>query len=144
MKKHCSEPFYIIRQIYLLITHTHTQMFNGPWSRTIRVGRYQKKFTNSHPSRSSDILYQLPPFTTIHSILCVQFTCLTVLFDNLSLQALFGLGSSTSYSMHFFPQSSSSFRCTCPYYCSLFCCNTNTMLSIPSLSLSSLLRNSFS
>ena len=29
-------------------------------------------------------LYQLPPFTTIHSILCVQFTCLTVLSDNLS------------------------------------------------------------
>ena len=30
------------------------------------------------------ILYQLPPFTTIHSILFVQFTCLTVLFDNLA------------------------------------------------------------
>ena len=73
--------------------HTHTHMhinthiqqpFNGEWSGTTRVGRYQKKLTHSHPSWSSDILYQLPLFTMIHSILCVQFTCLTVLFDNLS------------------------------------------------------------
>ena len=56
-----------------------------------------------------------------------------------SLQVLFnlplGLGPSTSYSTHFFSQSSS-FRSTCPYQCSLFCCNTNAMSSIPSLSLS--------
>ena len=44
-------------------------------------------------------------------------------------------------SMHFFTQSSSSFRSTYPYHHSLFCCNTNAMLSIPNLSLSSLLRN---
>jgi len=74
----------------------------------------EETFTHSHPSWSSDILYQLSPFTAIHSILCVQFTCLTA-----SLQVLFGLprglGPSTSYSMHFFMQSSSSFRSTCPY-----------------------------
>ena len=62
-----------------------------------------------------------------------------------SLQVLFrlplGLGPSTSYSMHFFTQSSSSFRSTCPYQRSLFCCNTNAMSSIPSLSLSSLLES---
>jgi len=40
--------------------------------------------THSHQSWSSDILYQLPPFATIHSILFIQFTCFTVLFDNLS------------------------------------------------------------
>jgi len=55
-----------------------------------------------------------------------------------SLQVLFclplGLGPSTSYSMHCFTQSSSFFRITCPYQCSLFCCNTNAMSSIPSLS----------
>ena len=39
----------------------------------------EETFTHSHPSWSSDILYQLPPFTTIHSILCVQFMCLTIL-----------------------------------------------------------------
>jgi len=74
----------------------------------------EETFTHSHPSWSLDILYQLPPFTAIHSILCVQFTCLTA-----SLQVLFGLprglGPSTSYSMHFFMQSPSSFRSTCPY-----------------------------
>ena len=53
-----------------------------------------------------------------------------------SLQDLFGLrlglGPSTSYSIHFFTQSSSSFRITCPYQRSMFCCNTNAMSSIPS------------
>ena len=61
-----------------------------------------------------------------------------------SLQVLFGLplglGSSTSYSIHFFTQPSS-FRNTCPYHHSLFCCNTNAMSSITNLSLSSLLEN---
>jgi len=56
-------------------THTHTHN---------RLTVPEEKLTHSHPSWSSDILYQLPPFTTIHSILSVQFTCLTVLFDNLS------------------------------------------------------------
>ena len=62
-----------------------------------------------------------------------------------SFQVLFGLPlglePSTSYSMHFFTQSSSSFRSTCPYNHSLFCCNTKAMSSIPSLSLNSLLEN---
>jgi len=53
-----------------------------------------------------------------------------------SLQDLFGLrlglGPSASYSIHFFTQSSSSFRITCPYQRSMFCCNTNAMSSIPS------------
>ena len=62
-------------------THTHTQPCNGLLSGTTRVGRYQKKHS---PTWSSDILYHLPPFTTIHGILCVQFTCLTVRSDNLS------------------------------------------------------------
>jgi len=38
----------------------------------------EETFTYSHPSRSSpDILYKLPPSTTIHSILLLHFTCLT-------------------------------------------------------------------
>ena len=41
-------------------------------------------FTHSHPSWSSDIRYQLPPSTTVCSIVIVQFTCLKVLFYNLS------------------------------------------------------------
>jgi len=60
-------------------------------------------------------------------------TCLQVLFA-LPL----GLEPSTSYSIHFFTQSLSSFRNTCPYHHSLFCCSTKVISSIPRLSLSTL------
>ena len=87
------------------MTHIHTQPFNGRWSGTTRVGRYEKKLTHSHPSWSTHILYQLPPFTT--SLRAWQSSMIT------SLRVLFGLplglGPSTSYSMHFYTQSSSSF-----------------------------------
>ena len=36
-------------------------------------------FTHSHPSGSSCFLYHLSPFATVHSILFIQLTCLTVL-----------------------------------------------------------------
>ena len=123
------------------VTHIHTQPFNGLWSGTTQVDRYQKKHlpTHTHPDHRT-FFYQLPPFTTIHSI---QFTCLTGSFSTTSLQVLFGLplglGPSTSYTKFFFTQSSSSFRSTCRYHRSLFCCNTNAMSSIPNFSLSSLL-----
>jgi len=52
-----------------------------------------------------------------------------------------GLGPSTSYSVHFFTQSSSSFHSTCPYHHSLFCCNTSAVSSIRYFCLSSLLGN---
>jgi len=44
----------------------------------------EETFTHSHLCSSSIILYQLPPSTTIHSILPVQFMCLTVFLHNLS------------------------------------------------------------
>jgi len=44
----------------------------------------EETLTHSHPTWSSDILYHLPPFTTIHGILFDHFTCLTILSDNLS------------------------------------------------------------
>ena len=44
----------------------------------------------------------------------------------------FCLEPSTSCSIHFFTQSLSSFRNTCPYYCDLFCCSTEIMSSNPS------------
>ena len=65
------------------------------------------------------ILYLLPPSTTIHTILHVQFTCLTVFFCTTSVQVFFGqplgLAPSTSYSIHFFTQTLPSFRNTFPY-----------------------------
>ena len=125
------------------ITHTHTQPFNGLLSGTTRVDRYQKKHspTHTHPDhRTSFIIFlhlqrsMASPLFSLRAWQSSQTTSLQVLFG-LPL----GLGPSTSYSMHYFTQSSSSFRSTCPYQRSLFCCNTNAMSSIPSLSLSSLL-----
>jgi len=39
-------------------THTHTQPFNGPWSGTTRVGRYQKKHspTHTHPDHQTSFI----------------------------------------------------------------------------------------
>ena len=122
--------------------HTHTQPFNSTLSGTTWVGRYQKKHspTHTHPDhRTSFITFlhlQRSMASSLFSLRASQSSRTT------SLQVLFGLplglGSSTSYSMHFFTQLSSSFRSTCPYQCSLFCCNTNAISSMPSLSLSSL------
>jgi len=49
----------------------------------------EETFTHSHLSWSSIIPYLLPPSIMIHSILRVQFTCLTVFFHN--IQVCFGL-----------------------------------------------------
>jgi len=128
------------------VTHTHTRAHARTHAHNrlrLLVRDYpgrpvsEETLTHSHPSWSSDILYQLPLFTTFHSILCVQFTCLTV-FDNLS--PFQGLLLVLDPLLHT-PCISSSFRSTCPYQRSLFCCNTNAMSSIPNLSLSSLLGN---
>ena len=57
-----------------LIQQQQQRPFNGLWSGTTRVGRYQKKtFTHSHPSGSSCcFLYHLSPFATVHGILFIQ------------------------------------------------------------------------
>jgi len=64
-------------------------------------------------------------------------------FCTTSVHVLFGLPlglkPSTSYSIHFFTQSVSSFRNTCPYHRNLFCCSTKIILSFPSRCLNSLL-----
>jgi len=127
-----------------LSEHTHTQPFNNQWSATTRVGRYQKKHspTHTHPGlRTSFINFLHLP--TIHGILCVQFTFLAVLFDNLSPGPLWSpFWSWTLYFiLHAFLHLVIIFCSTCPYHHSLFCCNTNAVSSIPSLSLSSLLGN---
>ena len=82
-------------------------------------------------SRSVALCPGLPASSlfNLHAWVSVSTTSLLVFFD-LSL----GLGPSASYSMHFFTQSSSSFRNTCPYYHSPFCCNTSVTSLIPNLS----------
>jgi len=106
------------------------------------VSQYQKNnsSTDINHHSSTTIHYYLPLSTAIHSILLVQFTCLTVFLHDLS-QVLFGLplglASSTSNSMHIFAQSLSSFCNTCPHNCNLFCCSIEIMSFIPNLFLNS-------
>ena len=125
--------------------HTHAQPFNSLWSGTTRMGQYQKKHspTHTHPDHRTSFINFLHLLRSIASSVFSSRAWQSALTT--SLQVLFGLplglGPSTSYSMHFFTQSSSSFHGTCPYQRSLFCCNANAMSYIPSLSLSSLLGN---
>ena len=69
--------------------------------------------------------------------------CVWQSFFTISVQVFFGLllglAPSTSYSIHFFTQSLSSFRNTCPYHRNLFHCSTEIMPSNLSLSLNPLL-----
>jgi len=129
---------------YSTHTHTHTQPFNGLWSRTTGVGQYQKKHTptHTHPDHQTSFINFLRLLRSMASNLCSSRARQSSLTT--SRQVLFGfplgLGPSTSYYNHFFMQSSSSFSQHMPIP-TLFCCNTNAMSSIPSLSLSSLLGN---
>jgi len=75
------------------------------------------------PSWSSSNLYQLLPSSTIHSILLVKIKCLAIFLHLFGLPL--GLEPSTSYSIHFFTQSVSSFHSTCPYHHNLFCSSIN-------------------
>ena len=104
------------------------------------MSRYQEKHSPTHHPDYRPIfnLYQLLPSTTIHSILHVQIMCLAIFFHNLSPCPLWSTswyGALTSYSIHFFTQSVSSFRNTCPYHCNLFCSSIKIISIIPSLSL---------
>ena len=84
-----------------LSQHTHTQPFNNHWSATTRVGRYQKQHspTHTHPGHRTSFINFLHLLRSIASILCVQFMCLTVLFDNLSPGLLWS--SSWSWTLYF-------------------------------------------
>ena len=133
--------FYLI----LVTERPHTQSLNGPLSGTTRVSRYQNKHSpiHTHPVHQTSFINFLHLLQSIASSLFNLRAWQS--FSTTSLQVLFGLllglRPSTSYSIHFFTQSSSSFHNTWPYYRSLFCCNTSVMSSIPNLSLSSILGN---
>ena len=107
------------------------QTFYGPLS------WYQKKHSPPHYPDHHPIFisfFHLPRSTasSLFNLRAWQSFCTT------SLQVVFGLtlglDPSSSYSIHIFAQSVSSFRNTCPYHCSLFCCSTKIISSIPSLS----------
>jgi len=104
------------------------------------VSRYQKKHSPTHNHDHHPIFisfFHLPQ--SLFKLRAWQSFCTT------SFHVLFGLPlglePSTSYSIHFFTQSVSSFHNTCPYHRNLFGCSINIISStgIPSLSLNSLL-----
>ena len=98
------------------------QPFNGRLSGTTRVGRYQKKHSpaHTHPGKRTSFItflhLQRSMASSLFSLRAWQSSRTT------SFQVLFGLPlglePSASYSMHFFTQSSSSFRSTCTFYLS--------------------------
>jgi len=124
-------------------TTMHKQRpFYGPLPGTTRVIRYQKKHSPTHHPDHHPIFVSF--FQLSRSIASSLFKlCIWQSFCTTSLHVLFGLTlglePSTSYSIHFFAQSVSSFRNTCPYHRNLFCCSINVISSIPSLPLNSLL-----
>ena len=94
-------------------------------------------------SYSSDILYQLPPSSTIYSILVVQFTCLTVLFPPLSRSSLVFLLALNPllYTLCISSPNHHLFCNIFPYRRNRFCCNTSVMSSISNLSVSCLVES---
>jgi len=120
-------------------THTHNH-FTALWilSGTTWVSWYQKKHSPTHTYRGIN-----RPLSA-SSIYCdpSHSPCL-IHVPPVFFQFFFGLpldlDPSISYSIHFFTQSLSSFRSTCPYHRNLFCCSTVIMSSNPSLSLNTLL-----
>jgi len=111
---------------------------------TTQVSRYQKKHSPTHTyhGHQSSLMCFLHLLRSMASFLFNL--CAWQSFYTISLQVFFGLSLGlapyTSYSMHFFTQSLSSFRSTCPYHTNLFCCSTKIMSSNPSHSLNPLLR----
>ena len=97
-------------------TTTHTQQpIYGPLSGTSRVSRYQKKHSPTHHPDHHPIFISF--FHLTRSIASFLFKlCALQSFCTTSLHVLFGLPlglePSTSYSIHFFTQSVSSFRNT--------------------------------
>jgi len=127
---------------FTIVPHTHTQpsyqMASGfclgqpGWAGTRRnIHPLLPIMVISHLLSASSIYYD--PWHPPCSIYVPDS-----LFSTISLQVFFGLplglAPSTSYSIHFFIQSLSSFRSICPYHRNLFCSSTKIMSSNPSLS----------
>jgi len=97
-------------------TTTTIQPVYGPLSGTMRVSQYQKKHT--YPDHQSSFISFLHLLQSISSSLFNLRACQS--FCTISVQVLPGtLQASTSYSIHFFTHSLSSFRNTFLYHCNL-------------------------
>ena len=133
----------------ILHTHAHSHNhFTALWilSGTTQVSQYQKKHSPTHTYRGhqSSLICFIHPAITIHGILPVQFTCLTVFFHNLSPSFLWSTswpGTLHFNSIHSFTQSLSSFAthahtiATCftavPRLCHLNLVSLSSLRSLP-------------
>jgi len=102
------------------------QPFYGPLSGTTRVSRYHKKHSPTHHPDHHPIFisfFHLPRSiaSSLFKLCAWQSFCTTSVYVHFGLPL--GLEPSTSYFIHFFTQSVSSFRNTCPYHRNLFCCS---------------------
>ena len=121
-------------------THTHNHIMTlWIFSGTTQVSRYQKKHSPTHTYRG----HQSSLTRCLHLLRSMASSLFNPRawpsFSTICLQVLYGLPLGlvallTSYSTHFFTQSLSSFRNTCPYLRNLFCCSTKIMSSNRSLS----------
>jgi len=121
------------RKFHVLLQHTHTHKHTTIlWLSGFCPGRpgwdSTRREREWHLLLSTIISYLLPPSITIHGILSVQFTCLTVFFHNLSKFYLV-------YLLALHPP----LHTPCPYHCNLYFCCSKIMSSNPSLSLNPLL-----
>jgi len=99
------------------------QSFYGPLSGTTWVSHYQKKHSPTHHPDHHPVFISF-----FHLLGSIASSRLNYVLGNLFAQPLFttsgvplGLEPSTSYSIHFFTQSVSSFCNTCPYHCIATC-----------------------
>ena len=124
-----------IIQLRLLLLLLLQLPFYGPLSCTTRNSRYQKKHSPTYTSPD----HQSSFICILHILQLMIFSLFNLhawhSFCTISVQVFFGLplgiAPCTSYTIHFFTQSLSSFRSTC----NLFCCSTEIISSNPRLSL---------
>jgi len=114
-------------------THTHTTVLRLSGFSAGQPGRAGKKHSPTH----TIVPYLLPPSITIHGPWYPH--CSIYVPESLSHNLSPSFLCSTSWPgtlnfVHFFIQSLSSFRSTCPYHHNLFCCSTEITSSNPSLS----------
>jgi len=111
---------------YRRLSHGQTTIVIRPFVRDYPDEQVPEETFTHAPSWSSSNIYHLLPSTTrsiatsLFKLRAWQSFCTTSLHVLFGL--LLGLEPSTSYSIHFFTQSVSSFRNTCPYHHNLFCC----------------------
>jgi len=75
---------------HMWYTHTHTHQFNGPFSRTTRVGRYQKGKTNLDFTKARDSEWQWHQLGHMH-------VCTSLQIDNYASTSSLSFLQATSY-----------------------------------------------